>query len=292
MHKKHLLFFLTFVSLNICFSQSKNEYFGVVVIGDSISMTYRINIIEKNGSIKGYSVTDLGGEHETKSNIFGEYDKINKKLNFRETGIVYTKSHISQEDFCFMNVTVKNFTFDRTKSINTNFFGLFDDNTECIHGKIILNSMKKIEARLNKVSKKINKSKRISDSIKSRVNPLKIMDTLNMNILRKNQTLSIFSKSKKIKLTVYDGGKEDGDKISISSNGKSLINNFEVKNNKKVFTINIIEDKTSILIKANNEGNIAPNTVVIEFDDGKNDIQALSNLKVGETTQIDILKAK
>lgn len=292
MYKKYLLFFLIFITVDICFSQSQNEFFGAVILNDSISITYKINILEKNGNVKGYSVTDLGGEHETRSNIFGEYDKVNKELSFRETGIVYTKSLVSQDDFCFMNVTIKNFTFDRTKNITTNFFGLFSDNTECIHGKLILRSIEKVEARLNKVSKKINKSKKIADSIKSKINPLKMMDSLNMNILRKNQTLSVFSKSKKIKLTVYDGGKEDGDKISISSNGKLLINNFEVKNNKNVFFINLIEDKTSILIKANNEGNISPNTVVVEFDDGKNDIKALSNLKIGETTQIDIIKAK
>jgi len=39
-----------------------------------------------------------------------------------------------------------------------------------------------------------------------------------------------------------------------------------------------------------NEGTIQPNTIIVELYDNKNSIRALSNLKVGETTQIDILK--
>jgi uncharacterized membrane protein YcaP (DUF421 family) len=138
----------------------------------------------------------------------------------------------------------------------------------------------------------INNTKRITDSVKEKINPLKMMDTLNMNILRKNQTLSVFSKEKKINLTIYDGGKEDGDKITIMVNGKILVNQFEAKKNKKSFLIDLIEDKTTISIKANNEGLIAPNTVIVEIKDNINSIRALSNLQKDDTTQIDILKNK
>lgn len=292
--KTHINYFLIFFVLSnyaISFSQNQAEYFGAVII-DSISYTYKINISEVNGNVKGYSMTDLGGEHETRSNIFGEYDKINKELNFRETAIVYTKSPVSKDDFCFMNVTVKNFSFGKSKDIKTNFFGLFSDNTECVHGKLVLSSIEKVEARLNRVSKRINNTKRIADSVKEKINPLKMMDTLNMNILRKNQTLSVFSKEKKINLTIYDGGKEDGDKITIMVNGKILVNQFEAKKNKKSFLIDLIEDKTTISIKANNEGLIAPNTVIVEIKDNINSIRALSNLQKDDTTQIDILKNK
>ena len=45
-------------------------------------------------------------------------------------------------------------------------------------------------------------------------------------------------------------------------------------------------------IKAENEGRIAPNTVVVEIEDASNTIKALSNLKVGEKTQIDFLRSQ
>ncbi|MCF8273314.1 MAG: hypothetical protein K9I95_05725 [Flavobacteriaceae bacterium] len=283
-------FFL--LGFNFCFSQKQYEYFGGIMLSDSISISYKIILIENKGEVKGYSITDLGGENETRSNIFGEYSKENKELSFRETGIVYTKSVVSQQDFCFINVTAKGFLLEKTKSFKTNFVGLFSDNTKCIDGKLFLNTAEEVNDRIDKVTNKINKSKKISDSIKQRINPIKIMDSINMNILRKNQVLSVFSKAKKINLIIYDGGKEDGDRISIKINEKIILKSYQANNIKKVIPIFLNDKKTSIKIFADNEGSIKPNTIVVEIDDNNNKIKALSNLKTGETTQIDILNSK
>ncbi|HEY5687601.1 MAG TPA: hypothetical protein VIS27_04770 [Yeosuana sp.] len=285
-----ILFFL--LALNFSYAQQHYEFFGGIMLNDSISISYKLVFFENNGEIKGYSLTDLGGENETRSNIFGEYNKKSEELNFREIGIIYTKSPVSQQDFCFINATVKGFDLNKSKTIKTKFVGLFSDNTQCINGQIFMNSAEKVEKRLEKVTKQINKTNRISDSIKQKINPIKLMDSLNMNILKKNQTLSVFSKSKKVSISIYDGGKEDGDKITIYANKKIVLSNYEANKDKRIIYLNLIEDKTSIVIKAENEGNIAPNTVIVEIGDGKNNIKALSNLKRGETTQIDFLKSQ
>jgi hypothetical protein len=290
MVKKNVLFLLTTILFHYSYSQNNYEYFGAVILNDSTAITYKISISEKNGSIKGYSLTDLGGEHETRSNILGEYDKENKELNFRETGIVYTKSPVTQDDFCFINTTIKGFAFDKTKNIKAKFIGLFSDNTQCIDGELFMSSVEKVEKRLEKATKQINKTNKIPDTIKQKINPIKMMDSLNMNILRKGQVLSMFSKANQVKINIYDGGKLDGDKITIMVNGKPYLTNYEAQSDKKILTLNLIEDKTSVVIKALNEGSIKPNTIVVELDDQKNTIKALSNLKTGETTRIDILK--
>jgi hypothetical protein len=284
------LFFL--LAFNFSYAQQHYEFFGGIMLNDSISISYKLVFFENKGEIKGYSLTDLGGENETRSNIFGEYNKNSEELNFREIGIIYTKSPVSQQDFCFINATVRGFDLNKSNTFKTKFVGLFSDNTQCINGQIFMNSSEKVEKRLEKVTKQINKTNRISDSIKQRINPIKMMDSLNMNILKKNQTLSVFSKSKKVSITIYDGGKEDGDKITIYANKKVVLNNYEANKEKRIISLNLIDDKTSIVIKAENEGKIAPNTVIVEIEDGKNNIKALSNLKQGETTQIDFLKAQ
>ena len=145
---------------------------------------------------------------------------------------------------------------------------------------------------MTRVTKKINRMKKVPDSIKQRFKPLKMMDSLNMNILRKEQTLSVFSKSNQVHLIIYDGGKEDGDKITVSANTKTLLKNYEAKKEKRSIVLDVSDDTTSITIEAVNEGTIAPNTVIVEIKDGLNNIQALSNLKAGEKTQIDILKVR
>ena len=290
MYRIYLSFFMSFFYFSASFSQNEYEYVGGVKLSDSIIISYTIKFKETRGEVKGYSITDIGGEHETKSNIFGEYDVDNKILSFRETGIVYTKSPISQNDFCFLNTTIKNFVFGKTKKVKANFIGLFSDNTECINGEILLNTFEKAEERAQKLVDRINKSKRVPDSLKQRLSEVNLMDKFKMNMLKKDQTLSVFTKANTVKFSVYDGGKEDGDKITILVNNEIVLNAYEANKLKKYFDINLENSKTSIVIKANNEGDIAPNTIVVEIDDGINLIKALSNLKKDETTQIDVLK--
>lgn len=281
---------MTFFVSSVVNTQNKFDYVGGVKLNDSLIITYKVNFEENKGQVKGYSITDIGGEHETRSNIFGEYNKDEKTLSFREIGIVYTKSPISQNDFCFLNTTLKNFVFGKTKKVRANFIGLFSDNTECINGELILSTQEKAEQRVQKVVNKINNSKKITDSVKQKLNEFNLMNVLKMNILKKDQTLSIFSKSSSIKLIVFDGGKLDGDEINIMINGETILNNYRANKSEKIIVLELKNKKTSIVIKANNEGEIAPNTVVVKLDDGTNEIKALSNLQTGETTQIDILR--
>ncbi|WP_240573106.1 hypothetical protein [Aestuariibaculum lutulentum] len=292
MLRNRLLFFMVLVYPIFISAQEAYEYIGFVRINDTVNIAYKVSLTEQKGEVKGYSLTGMGGEHETRSTIRGEYYEDKKQLNFRETGIVYTKSPVNQNDFCFINTTIENFSFKKDNKIKADFIGLFPDNTKCIDGEIMLSPLEKMEAKFDKVMTKINKSKRVSDSIKEKLSSMKMMDSLNMNILRKDQTLSVFSKSKNVSLIIYDGGKEDGDKITISVNGKTLISNFEATNKSKQINLDLAEGKTSIVINAVNEGSIAPNTVIVELKDGDNTIKAMSNLKKGEKTQIDFLKIK
>ncbi|TWO31482.1 hypothetical protein E1J38_013805 [Seonamhaeicola sediminis] len=293
MSKKFLFISLILFTPLFCFSQQGYEYFGGLILNDSTSMTYKLSLTESKGEVKGYSITDLGGLYETKSTVFGEYDNVNKELNFREVQTIYTKTPLEKDyDFCYVNTTIKNFSFEKTEKFKANFVGLFEDNSQCINGELFLSIAQDIEDKMMKVKKKIDRMKRIPDSVKQKFQPLKMMDSLNMNILRKNQTLSVFSKSKNVKLIIYDGGKEDGDKITVSVNGKVIRQGFKVSNKKEIIVLSLKEDVTSVAIKAINEGEISPNTAVVKLEDLNNNIKALSNLKTGEITTIDILKVK
>ena len=290
--KKDFMLLLILCVVSSSFSQNKYEYVGGIKLNDSLVIPYRITFNENKGKVKGFSVTDLGSEHETRSNIFGEYNEKNKTLSFREVGIVYTKSPVSQNDFCFLNTTIKNFVFGKTKRAKANFVGLFSDYTQCINGEILLNSVEKTEKRIQKVVTKINRSKKIADSVKQRLVGLDIMSNFKMNVLKKNGTLSVFTDAKAIQLTIFDGGKLDGDRVSIIQDGTFLLIEYEATKTKKVLVIAIENKKTILQIKAHNEGTIAPNTVIVEIDDGKNNIKALSNLKEGEITTMHIYKNK
>ena len=286
------LFIIALFNCLLGFSQKSGEYVGAIKLNDSSIITYKVNIKINGSKVEGFSVTDFGGEHETKSNIVGQYDEAKKKLAFNEIGIIYTKSPVTQKDFCFIHFQPVDYKVGKTSYFKGDFKGLFSDGKECISGEIFLNSVENVNEKMAKVSKKINNSNRVPDSVKVKFNNLNLMDKVNTNLLKASKTLSVFTKSKTINLELYDGGQEDGDIVSIKVGDKMVLDNFTVTSKKKILTIDLINDKTSIVLIAKNVGTISTNTAVIEINDSENNIKALTNLKEGETTQIDVLRKK
>lgn len=284
-------FLFLFFFINISFSQTYYEYVGAIKLNDTSLITYQIKFTELNGKISGHSITDVGGLHETKSNLYGIYNEVEKFIEFKEKDIVYTKSTIIEEDFCFVNFKSSRYKIGNNK-IEGQFKGLFPDNTECINGDILLSTKEKMEKRLAKVQRVISKTKKIPDSLRENYNVVKIMDSVGMNMLRKKQVLSVFSKSKAITLVVLDGGKVDDDNIDITVGDKTVLRNFKLSKTEKSIPIVLNAEKTSIVLKANNVGTISTNTAVIELYVDGHKIRALTNLKAQETTQIDIYLKK
>src|SRR5210317_115533 len=85
------------------FSQSESQYLGAIMLNDSSLISYKIVFSEKDGVIIGHSITDLNGPHETKSFLSGTFNEAQNTLVFSESGIIYTKSPVTQEDFCYVH---------------------------------------------------------------------------------------------------------------------------------------------------------------------------------------------
>ncbi len=288
---KSLVFFL--LSYVTSFAQGNYEFFGAIKLNgnDKTLITYRIVFEEKNGKITGYSITDLDGSHETKNTIEGTYDKKQKILTFQEKDILYTKSKFAQSSFCFVNFTGKVKLVDNNSKIDGNFKGLYKNKTKCIDGVINLVGSSKIYNLASKVNKKIQKSNKIDDQIKIKSNPLAILDSLKINKLSKDQNLNVFWESKRIKIEIFDAGKEDGDIINVYHNGKLILENYKVKNEKKIISIPLdlyIENEFKIF--AINEGSILPNTAKIILIDEKRTFELLTSFKKNESASITLIK--
>lgn len=289
--KHFLTFFLLFLT-NYIFSQEVIEYVGFIKLNDSTMISYKLNFKEENGTINGFSITDLSGEHETKSIISGTYDENKGTMKFMEYYIVYTKSPITQNDFCFINFEGKLKKISDKHKMEGKFKGLFKDGQKCIDGEISMLNINRIMERAEKMDKKISRSKLIDDETKNTISFVKTLDTLNKGVLIKNENLNVFSKSQKVKLVYYDGGKIDGDIISISVNDKFVVENYTLTAEKKELIIPLHSNITSIKIYAINEGSSPPNTMNVEFTDFKNQIGTYTNLKKGEHTEITVNKVK
>jgi len=292
MYRYVTIFIYLLLSCRLIFAQSELDFLGVIKLNDSSFISYTLKLAEHNGNISGYSITDIGGDHETKSNITGSYEKKTKTLSFKEVGIIYTKSDVSDYDFCYVHFEGVIRNIDAAKNIKGKFNGFYSDGISCINGEILLRSIQKIEKKAEKLDKIIQKSKKLAQDVKEKVNISQTLDTLKMNVLKSNQNLSMFSSSQSLKLQIYDAGKVDGDKINVFVNDTVLLKNYIVSKKMKQLIIPLQSKLTKVKISALNVGTISPNTAKIEITDQKNNIKTITSLKKGEKTSITIIKTE
>jgi hypothetical protein len=291
---KYLKYFLTLFTLLTLnsYSQTNYEFYGALKLNgnDKTIITYRLVFTEQNGKISGYSVTDLDGVHETKNSISGSYDKSKKQFSFQERDILYTKSKFDENSFCFVNFTGKIKLVENTSKLEGAFKGLFNNKTKCIDGTMSLIGSNKIYNLVNKVNKKLQKSKKVDAKTKKEVNPVKLLDSLKINKLSKEQNLNVFWESNVLKLDIWDNGQEDGDIINIFHNNKLLLSEYLVTNKKKTINITLIGKNDVFKIVATNEGKIKPNTAKLELHDKNRSFELLATLNKDEEASITIIK--
>lgn len=292
MRRKSYTGILFLICLTFCNSSvaQEFEFFGVIKLNDTSLISYKLLFDRVNDSIQGYSLTDFSGKHETKSNIKGYYNADKNLLSFKEYDIVYTKSRVVQEDFCFVNFNGNVRDLDKVKAFSGDFKGFYTNGEPCLDGKIVVNSGQEVRKRVEKIDKVIQRSRKFSDSVKQNIKVARVLDTLTRNIIAKNENLNIFTRDQKIKLSVYDAGKEDGDIINLFVNGKPVLQNYTVTHTKKHLEFKLESPSTLIKVEAVSEGTSSPNTVRLEVEDNRNFVRTITNLKAGETAAMTIIK--
>lgn len=272
-------------------SQTKDQYdfIGTLILEDKSLITYRIQFnIEKN-LLSGFSYTDMQGKNETKSKINGIYNERDKVITFKESDILYTKSKELSDIFCFVNVEGKLQLKKNKNKIEGSFIGLYNSKDTCATGEVILISLKDAFKKFENLSNTANKLKKIDSIKKEKLNPDNIISKFNPNILKKDEVLSVFWKSNKFIIEIWDNGKEDGDKITLTHNKKTVFRNYEVKKAKKRIEINLKEGENILEISANNNGMISPNTARVILIDGETTHLISTHLEAGKSSKINIV---
>ena len=86
------------------------NYLGTLLINNNQPMTFSLELTEKNGSINGFSITNIETENETKSEVKGIYLKNSKTLKIYEKSIIYTKSKAPLNSFCYLTMSLNTLT--------------------------------------------------------------------------------------------------------------------------------------------------------------------------------------
>ncbi len=116
------------------------------------------------------------------------------------------------------------------------------------------------------------------------------IETLTRNINAKNENLNIYTRDQKVKLIIYDAGKEDGDQVNLFIDDVPVLENYTVLHDKKTIEIPIKKAQTVIRVEAVSEGTSSPNTVRLEVVDTRNFVRTITNLKEGEKAQMTLVK--
>jgi hypothetical protein len=289
---KHLItsFFLFLFFLTN--AQEKYEYIGALKLNgnDKTVITYRLVFYESNGKLSGYSVTDLGGSHETKNAISGNYNSKTKAIDFKEESILYTKSTLSSSTFCFVNFAGKIKLVDDSSKLTGDFKGLYQNKQKCIDGTLLLIGSAKLYKFFNKINNKLQKTNRVDEATKKKVNPLRVMDSLKVNNLIKDQNLTVFTKFNTMELILWDSEVEDGDIINVYNNDVLVLKEYHLVNKKKKIIVNIEKGKNVFKIEAVSEGDLKPNTTTIQLLDSDRTFDLVSSLKKAENASITIMK--
>ncbi len=290
--KKLLCFFFVFTSISqFLFSQQNTyEYLGLIKLSDSAFISYKLDFEELDGVINGYSITNMGGAHETKSNIEGIYNEKTNEFSFKELNVVYTKSSLDEFDICLINFNGKLRNLKKNKAFSGDFKGLRENNTPCINGMIIMTNAEKVQKRVEKAQKKILKSKLVSKEVKEKINLKRKLDTLTMSVVKSNENLNIFTKTKNVIVSIYDAGKVDDDRVNLYLDGELILENYSITREKKEIPITITKALTSIKVTALNVGDSAPNTVKVEILDGPNLITTRTSLDTNESAVLTLVK--
>lgn len=268
--------------VNLASSQNHLNYLGTLILSNNMPISFKLNLIEKEGIVSGTSITNIGEKDETKSEIMGLYFNSDKSFQLKETQILQTTSEAPLNTFCYINMNLSFKGLLGRKRLEGTFTGNFLDSTECASGKIILMEEKKLKKRLEKAKKRIEKK---HPDISDETTLIEQTKTL-----REGENLSINWRSNKMKLFIWDANKEDGDRIELKINNKIILNNFETKNKRKKIRLGLEEGENIIEIKATNLGASPPNTSRIELVDDKTRYPILIQLELGKVATIRIVK--
>jgi hypothetical protein len=282
MRYKIILLFL--FSSNLLFAQiTEYNYFGSLLLKNNPPMSFSLELIEQDGKVSGYSITNHNTKDETKSEIQGLYFKKNKTFQLQETQIIYTKSEVPINNFCYIRMNLKLKSLLNKKRLEGDFYGNFLDSSSCAEGKIMLLEKSIIDKKIKKIEKKIEKIKK--KEIKK--DKEEITTT---KIIKDGDSLNIDWNSKFLIIKIWDSNQEDGDKINLIINDNIILDNFETKNKPKRIKYKLVNGENIINIQAVNTGSSPPNTSRIELIDKNKKYPMLTQLEIDKSAIIKITK--
>lgn len=290
------IFFFKVITLSIlAFSVNAQNYSfdGVLMLSGQKSkpISYRIDFTLLNGVISGHSVTDLFGPHETKNEIRGTFTPADGVISFYEDAIVYTKSALQREIFCFVRFSGKVQTDSGIAQIRGKFTGQYKNQQHCASGSLMMLGSTHVQQLLAELANKMNQNEKGKVHGQVDVNLVQFYDSLQSRRLNAGENLSVFVDSDSLVLSFRDKFLEDGDIINFSHNQKPLLKGYRVTSIPRQIAIALQAGQNVFTLEAVQEGTRPPNTAMVAIN-GATTVEFQSNLKKGQKATIQIVRSQ
>lgn len=267
---------------------------GTLLMATGEEFPYRLELTESNNVITGYSYT-YDERDEAKTVIKGKVDKQAHKLTFKETEIVSSHSVFTKAFMCLLQASLE---YRNGKLVGPATNKQLD-NTSCTEGKLTFTNTSEIEQLFSShdpydVEIRMGEKKK-EEPVTAAPKPASVAaeepagtDKITEGIEKSYDWLS-----DSVVVEVWDGGRFDGDIISILFDGKPVLAKYVIGKQKKRFAIKLPATGVhSVAILAEDEGSDPPNTASLALYDGHTKYSVLAYNNKGQQSFIKIRKAK
>ncbi|MES2704248.1 MAG: hypothetical protein V4649_16525 [Bacteroidota bacterium] len=303
----------------LCLAQVANLTFvGTAALKDGPTFAYKLQVTDSEGVLKGYSVTDLMGPGETKTEVRGTFNTAKKQFDFRETKVLWAKAEMRGETLCFFHGSLKVSENHGTTMLTGPFRGLdADGKTLCGSGNITLVATEDIIKKLAELKRKdsVAKVKRIAKKVPAKAIPAAITpagDTVanvvepkpvvtvqkptagpEMSAPPPGGTIRVQCPSQYVTLELWDSHTVDGDKIMLMQNNTPLLTDLTITAAHKTVSVDMgSAELTTLVIRALNEGSEPQNTTRIKLQCGGEEHYVDATTTIGKDVTIMLERKK
>ena len=289
------LFLLIFIMFaNDAIAQISDLVFlGTVTVKDGSTYTYKLQMTDSNGILKGYSVTDVRGANETETAVLGKINVAEKQLDFRETKIIYTKSNVQRSNFCYINAHLKVANTHGATMLSGHFKGYKEDGkTRCASGNLTLISAQDI---LNKLLEIANKDSITAEKSETNNKPEyandegKAVPESSVKKVMPGNEVNLACSASSITIEIWDAKNIDGDIITMMQDENKILENYTLSGNHKRVSINMGDKRTSVItIIAISEGSEPLNTARVKVVSGNNVYEIDATTVIGRNVTLNL----
>ncbi len=265
---------LNFILSTILVAQNNYDLMGALFLDEARPISYRLILAEENGEVNGYTITGIGTDFETKSEVIGTLNK--EELYLKEFQVLSTLSEEPVSNFCFIELNALMKGSKKKRSFEGEFVGYLPDSTECARGKVVFADKAKLDKKMQQVQK-------IQDLVGEKKETNKLVK------LKSDETYEAYWISDKFKMHLWDSSQEDDDRVTLIINGERILDNEVMRSKKKKISHPLLKGTNTIELIAENEGRAPHNTTRVELLDKKTKHAILSQLQVGKKLTFKII---